>query len=48
MCSYFSKNKDQCLQTMMDVAMYKEAFENSLHHCETMKTISRAYLCKRK
>ena len=46
MCSYFSKNKDQCLQTMKDVA--KEAFENSLHHCETMKTISRAYLCKRK
>ena len=37
---FFSKNENQCLQTMRDVA--KEEFENNLHHYETIKTISRA------
>ena len=39
-----SKSEDQCSQAMRDGA--KEVFENNLHHYETMKTVSRAYLSK--
>ena len=36
--SYFSKSEDQYSQAMKEAA--KEAFENNLHHFETMKTVS--------
>ena len=45
MCQYFSKTEDQCSQAMKQVA--KEAFENNMHHHDTMKTIAKAYLGSR-
>ena len=45
MCQYFSKTKDQCSETIKYAA--KEAFENNIHHHDTMKTITRAYLSNR-
>ena len=42
MCQYFSKTEDQCSQVMKQAA--KEAFENNMHHNDTMKTIAKAYL----
>ena len=45
MCQYFSKTEDQCSQTMKQTA--KEAFENNMHHHDTMKTIAKAYLSNR-
>ena len=45
MCQYFSKTKDQCSQAMKQAA--KEAFENNMHHHDTMKTIAKAYLSNR-
>ena len=40
MCQYFSKTGDQCSQAMKQSA--KEAFENNLHHHDSMKAITRA------
>ena len=45
MCQYFSKTEDQCSQAMKQTA--KEAFENNIHHQDTMKTINKAYLSNR-
>ena len=45
MCQYFSKTEDQCSQAMKQAA--KEAFENNMHHQDTMKTIAKAYLSNR-
>ena len=39
---YFSKTEDRCPQAMKQTA--KEAFENNMHHHDTMKTIAKAYL----
>ena len=41
-CQYFSKTEDRYLQAMKQTA--KEAFENNIHHHDTMKTIAKAYL----
>ena len=41
MFQYFSKTKDQCLQTMEKAA--KETFENNMHHHDTMEIIAKAY-----
>ena len=46
MCSCFSEKADQCSQAMAEAA--KKPFQNNQHHYETMKTISEAYLTKRK
>ena len=40
--SIFLKTEDQCLEDATQAA--KEALENYMHHHDTMKTISRAYL----
>ena len=45
MCQYFSKTDDQCSRAMKQAA--KEAFENNMHHHDTMKTIARAHLSNR-
>ena len=45
MCQYFSKTEDQCSQAMKQAA--KEAFENNMHHHDTMKTIAKAYRSSR-
>ena len=45
MCQYFSKTENQCSQAMKQTA--KEAFENNIHHQDTMKTINKAYLSNR-
>ena len=45
MCQYFSKTEDQCSQVMKQAA--KQAFENKMHHHDTMKTIAKAYLSNR-
>ena len=45
MCQYFSKTEDQCSQAMKQAA--EEAFENSMHHHDTMKTTAKAYLNSR-
>ena len=45
MCQYFSKTEDQCSQAMKQAA--KEAFENNMHHHDTMKRIAKAYLSNR-
>ena len=45
MCQYFSKSGDQCSEAMKQAA--KEAFENNMHHHDTMKTIAKAYLSNR-
>ena len=45
MCQYFSKTEDQCSQAMKQAA--KAAFENDMHHQDTMKTIAKAYLSNR-
>ena len=45
MCQYFSKTEDRCSQAMKQAA--KEAFENNMHHHETMKTIAKACLSNR-
>ena len=45
MCQYFSKTEDQRSQAMKQTA--KEAFENNIHHHDTMKTIAKAYLSNR-
>ena len=45
MCQYFSKTEDRCSQTMKQAA--KEAFENNMHHHDTMKAIANAYLSNR-
>ena len=42
LCQYFPKTEDQCSQAMKQAA--KEAFENNMHHHDTMKTIAKAYL----
>ena len=42
MCQYFSKTEVQYKKAMKQAA--KEAFENSMHHQDTMKTIDKAYL----
>ena len=42
MCQYFSKTENQCSQVMKQAA--KETFQNTMHHCDTMKTIDKAYL----
>ena len=36
-CQYLSKTEDRCSQAMKQSA--KEAFENNMHHHDTMKTI---------
>ena len=41
MCQYSSNTEDQCSQAMKQAA--KEAFENNMHHHNTMKTIANAY-----
>ena len=41
MCQYFSKTEDQCSQDMKQAA--KEAFENNMHHQDTMKIFAKAY-----
>ena len=45
MCQYFSKAEDQFSQTIKQAT--KEAFENNIHHHDTMKTIAKAYLSSR-
>ena len=45
MCQYFSKTEDQYLQNMKEAS--KEAFENNIHHHDTMKVIAKAYLSNR-
>ena len=45
MCQCFSKTEDQCLQALKQAA--KEAYENNMHHHDTMKTITKAYLNSR-
>ena len=42
MCPYFPKAEDGYSQAMKQVA--KEAFENNMHHHDTMETIAKAYL----
>ena len=42
MFQHFSKTENQCSQAMKQAA--KEAFENNMHHHDTMKTIAKAYL----
>ena len=37
MCQYFSKTKVQCSKAMKQAA--KEAFEDNMHHHDTIKTI---------
>ena len=44
-CQYFSKTEDQCSQAMKQAA--KEAYENNMHHHDTMKTMAKAYLNNR-
>lgn len=44
MIFYFFKCEDQCSQAMRNAA--KEIFESNLQHCNTMITISQAYLSK--
>ena len=44
-CQYFSKTEGQCSQAMKQAA--KEAYENNMHHHDTMKTIAKAYLNSR-
>ena len=43
--STFLKTEDQCSQAMTQAS--KEAFENNMHHHDTMKTITKAYLSNR-
>ena len=45
MCQYFYKTEDQCSQAMKQAA--KEAYENNIHHHDTMKIIAKAYLNSR-
>ena len=40
MRQYFSKTEDQCSQVMKQVV--KEAFENNVHHHDTMKAIAKS------
>ena len=42
MCQYFSKTEDQYAKAMKQPA--KEAFENNMHHQDTMKAIRTGYL----
>ena len=42
MCQYFSKTEHRCSQATKQAA--KEAFENNMHHHDTMKIIAKAYL----
>ena len=42
MCQYFSETESHCSQVMKQAA--KEAFENNMHHHDTMKKIAKAYL----
>ena len=46
MCLYFPKSEGQCSASIMQAA--KEAFENNESLYDTMKTIARAYISKRK
>ena len=39
------KTEDQCSKAMKEAA--KEAFENNMHHYETMKTIAKSYFNNR-
>ena len=41
-CQYFSKTEDQSSQVIKKED--KEAFENRMHHHDSMKTIAKAYL----
>ena len=40
-CQYLSKTEDRYLEAMKQTA--KEAFENNIHHHDTMKTTAEAY-----
>ena len=42
MCQYFSNIEDQCSQTLKQLV--KEAFENNMHHNDTMMKIAKSYL----
>ena len=42
MCQYVSQPEGQCSQTMKQTT--KEPFNNNMHHHDTMKTISKAFL----
>ena len=42
MCQYVSQPEGQCSQTMKQTT--KETFNNNMHHHDTMKTISKAFL----
>ena len=42
MFQYFSKTEGQCSKAMKKAT--KEDFENNMHHGDTMKTITKAYL----
>ena len=45
MCQYFSSTEDHCSQVKIQTA--KKAFENSMHHHGTMKTIGKGHLSNR-
>ena len=45
LCRYFSKTENQCSKAMKQTA--NEAFENNIHHHDTIKTILKAYLSNR-
>ena len=45
MCQYFSETEIHCSQVMKQAA--KEAFENNMHHHDTMEKIAKAYLSNR-
>ena len=45
MCQCFSKTEDRCSVARKQAA--KEAFENNMHHRDTMKTIAKACLSNR-
>ena len=45
MCQYFSRTEDRCSLAMKQPA--EKAFDNNMHHHDTMKTIAKAYLSHR-
>ena len=45
MLQYSSKTEGECSQAMKQAV--KEAFKNNMHHHETIKAITRAYLSNR-
>ena len=42
MCQYFSKTEDRCSQAIKQAV--NDAFENNMHHHDTIKIIPKAYL----